>query len=505
MSRKKPQSMASIPFVPLLVAVVFAFGDVAAEDLPHRVSKRDNAIAFTDDLDAALDRARSTGTPVYLAFGAAWCPICQRMERITLLDRRVQAFADDFVWVKIDIDRNVTLARTWGVEATPTIFLLDPDGAVQDRMVGEVPPDEMERRLDRALADPNAGPDEPDTDLAQAFRRTMLTVKPTGYRGRSVCFSHVGYGPLGIRSQSPFQSLRLGILPRTPSTLGRGQHQARLGATWANTWSNDAGTFDPGNGDLGLYLLDFESLDLSLSYAYGISDTLQIEAELEQRWHFGGVLDGFIEGFHDLFGLGQAGRTEFPRDQTNVFIDLREGHPPVELPGDAASGVISRSLLVTLQHNLTCGTAVWPALSWAVTVRTSLGNPGDLDGGSLDIALSAAASRRFGDFYAYLTVGYAWYGSDAVYGLELESTQATVLAALEWRFRPRMSLVLQYLGTQGVAKDLSVFSDPSNEVVLGWKWEARDAGVLEVGLLENIIEFGNSPDFGVHAAWTQRF
>ena len=38
-----------------------------------------------------------------------------------------------------------------------------------------------------------------------------------------------------------------------------------------------------------------------------------------------------------------------------------------------------------------------------------------------------------------------------------------------------------------------------------WKWEVRQAGVLEIGLIENILEFGNSPDFGVHAAWTQRF
>jgi hypothetical protein len=28
-----------------------------------------------------------------------------------------------------------------------------------------------------------------------------------------------------------------------------------------------------------------------------------VEVELEQRWRLGGVVDGFIEGFHDLFGL----------------------------------------------------------------------------------------------------------------------------------------------------------------------------------------------------------
>jgi hypothetical protein len=199
-----------------------------------------------------------------------------------------------------------------------------------------------------------------------------------------------------MRSQSPFQSLRLGIVPRTPSTLGRGEHQVRFDATWANTWAVDDNTFDPENGSLGLYLLDYESLDLNLAYDYGISDTV-------------------------------------------------------------------------------------------------------------DVALSASAARRFGSFYVYLTVGYAWYGSDAVAGLELDSNQTTVLAAGEWRFKPTMSLMFQYLGTEGVATDLGVFSDVSHEVVLGWKWEVRPNGVLEIGFIENIIEFDNSPDFGVHAGWTQRF
>jgi len=207
----------------------------------------------------------------------------------------------------------------------------------------------------------------------------------------------------------------------------------------------------------------------------------------------------------DLFGLGQAGRTEWPRNQTHIFVDPQNGNPPVSLSGSDASGVFARDLLVTLQHNVTCGTARWPAISWAVTGRYSLGNPGNLEGGAFDVSLSAAASRRFGKFYVYLTLGYVWYGSEAFYGLELETTQVTALAAAEWRFKPRMSFTLQYLGTQGAAKDLGVFSETSNEIVLGWKWEIRQAGVLEIGLLENIVVFDNSPDLGVHVGFTQRF
>jgi len=496
----------SWPVVRVLAAVLVMLTlNMPAAAGSGRVKKRDSAIDFTNDLDKALEQAQADDKPVYLAFGAVWCPVCRHMEEVTLLESPMQALANDFIWVFIDIDRKMSLAREWGVEATPTVFLLDPAGNTRLKIVGGASAEELLATLRDFIADLDTEATTGKAEETEVFRYTQLTAKPGGFRGKSVCFSHVGYGPLSVRSQSAFQSLRLGILPRTPSTLGRGQHQVRLGATWANTWNVDGGSFDPENGELGPYMLDYESLDANISYAYGFSDTFQIEAEYEQRWRFGGGMDGFIESFHDLFGLGQGGRDEWPRNQTNIFIDPQNGDPPVDLVESDVSGTFARNLLVTLQHNVTCGTAKWPALSWAATGRYSVGDPGDIEGSKFDVALSAAASRRFGKFYVYLTLGFAWYGSDTAFDLELETTQATVLVAGEWRFKPRMSFVLQYLGSQGVAKDLGVFSDTSNEIVLGWKWEVREAGVLEIGLLENVVSFDNSPDFGVHVAWTQRF
>jgi thiol-disulfide isomerase/thioredoxin len=485
-----------------LVVLLFAAPPAAAAD--GRVKAKDSALTFGSNLERALESAKNENKPVYLAFGATWCPVCRQMEEQTLLDPPMQALADKFVWVKIDIDRNHTLARSWGVEATPTIFLVDLEGDARLRIVGGTDSEELASILRGFL-------EELDTEFAtdtpvpsQAYDFTALTIKPGGFRGKSICFSHVGYGPLSVRSQSAFQSLRLGILPRTPSTLGRGQHQLRVGATWANQWANDDSSFDPENDEYGRYLLDYESLDAHISYAYGLSDTIQLEAEYEQRWRFGGVMDSFVQGFHDLFGLDQSGRELVPRSQFRILLDPHADGRSVDL-GSGSSGTFARNLLFTFQHNVTCGTATWPALSYALTGRYGVGEVGETEGGAWDVALSVAASRRFGKFYAYLTLGYAWYSSDSFFGIELENTQFTILAAGEWRFKPRMSLLLQIMTTQGVAVDFDPFSKTSNEVIFGWKWEVRQAGVLEIGLLENIVTFDNSPDFGVHAAFTQRF
>ena len=335
-------------------------------------------------------------------------------------------------------------------------------------------------------------------------KHCRLTWKPTGYRAKSICFSHVGYGPLRLGSQSPFQSLRLSIVPRTPSTLGRGQWEVRGALTWANIWATETASFRPEIGEIGPYLMDYESLGLTLGAGYGLLDTLQLELEYDERWRFGGAMDGMIEGFHDLFGLDQMGRDRWPRDQFAIFVDPEDGRPIVGL-GDEFVGSFTRNIQVSLQHNVTCGTSKWPAFSYAVTSRWLIDSE-DLEGDDFDVSLSVAVARRFGrSFYTYLTLGYAYYGDDSFHGLELQRDQISVLAGLEWRFKPKMSFMLQYLGSEGVAVDLGPFSETSNEVTIGWKGEIRPAGVLGVGLIENVATFDNSPDFGVHVEFTQRF
>ncbi|HSL17980.1 MAG TPA: DUF3187 family protein [Methylomirabilota bacterium] len=485
----------------LVLAALVPVADDAAAAEPGWVTRPWGEISFTADLESARQRAVDAGTPVVIVFAADWCPSCRLFRRTTLVDPAVQAYAEEVIWVAVDVDRHPATARAWGVRATPELLFVKPDGTVVDRALGVTSAEELADRL-RALVD--AGPGTVGAAQAATPGSEPWSPPPATYRGRSICYAHVGYGPLNVRSQSVFQALRSGLLPRTPSTLGRGEHQVRGRVTWANLWAVDQGAFWPETGTLGPYVVDFETLDASVAWAHGLLDTVELEVEIEQRWRFGGAMDGAIQGFHDLFGIAQSGRDRVDRDLFRFSIDDPGGEPAVDLgPGD--EGTFARSAMLTLQHTLTCGTATWPALSWAVSVRTSLDGSEGLEGRRLDVALSVAAARRFGDFHVYLTLGHAWYGSERYYGVELDSTQLTALAAGEWRFAPRMSLTLQYLRTEGAALDIPPFSEPSNEIVIGWKWEATTGGVLEVGLLENIITFDNSPDFGIHAAWLQRF
>ena len=65
-------------------------------------------------------------------------------------------------------------------------------------------------------------------------------------------------------------------------------------------------------------------------------------------------------------------------------------------------------------------------------------------------------------------------------------------------------MLLQLLTTEGAIDDFGPFSATSNEITLGYKWEFVPRTILEVGLIENIVEFDNSPDFGIHLGVSRR-
>ena len=265
--------------------------------------------------------------------------------------------------------------------------------------------------------------------------------------------------------------------------------------TWVSVW---------GGSDANIQL-DYEMLQTNVALAYGLSDTVQIEGELLSRSRFGGGMDSLVVAFHDLLGVEQGGRDLVPRGEFTFRLEERESTLPVTMD-TTDRGVYSRGIGVTAQHNLTCGRGKLPAFSYSGTMRYETRDSGDFNGGSnLDVGVSAAASRRYGIVYPYLTLGYTWFGREDFRGLMLRDTQWTVLAALEFRIHQRMALILQFLKTQGVVEDFDPFSQASNEITIGYKWELPKAGIIEIGLVENIFTFGNSPDFGLHVGFSRRF
>ncbi|MEM1117011.1 MAG: thioredoxin family protein [Bacteroidota bacterium] len=126
-------------------------------------------------LPEALALARAEGRPALVYVHAPWCGPCRRLERETFpaVASRLGAFARAELTID-DRDRTHRVgpyrlseaewAARLGAETTPTLVLLDADGAVLGRHTGFLPPDGLRAVLDAALAaapeaaDPSALP-----------------------------------------------------------------------------------------------------------------------------------------------------------------------------------------------------------------------------------------------------------------------------------------------------------------------------------------------------------
>jgi hypothetical protein len=87
------------------------------------------------DYDAGLARARAEGKPICLVLHASWCPHCHTYARI-FSDPRVVAESRRLVMVRVDVDRNATVASRFALDGTyvPRTYFLRSDGTVLDQI-----------------------------------------------------------------------------------------------------------------------------------------------------------------------------------------------------------------------------------------------------------------------------------------------------------------------------------------------------------------------------------
>lgn len=338
-----------------------------------------------------------------------------------------------------------------------------------------------------AAAEPTIADGPPDADAS--------VVSATG--GTPPGSSHpegtLGLGPLRLSSQSPGQSLRLGLIPHTPADLHTGEWKVYAGSSWVNVWADEQD-----------YALDYESLTTEVLVAYGVNDTWAIEVGALHRVTFGGRMDAMIQGFHDAFDLGQDGRTDVALNQTAIRIDPTGSQPGLLLGEEELQNnhqtFLRGSILWTLVH----GHDTWPAVSLALTLQAPVGDRAGYDGGLIDVSLDLSLAKAIGDWVGYGSVAWTRFAADEVYGLDLYRSNWAGLGAIEYRITPDWSVVLQYLLSQGVAPDLYVFSKASHELTLGTQVRVGRRTTMQLGLIENLFIFENSPDFGVHFALEMR-
>jgi thioredoxin-related protein len=108
------------------------------------VAAHDDPIAWRrGDVDAAFAEAKAANKPVFLYWGAAWCPPCNQMKATLFNQRAFIERTEHFIPVYVDGDTPAAqkLGTRFAVSGYPTMVLFKPDGTEITRLPGEADPE----------------------------------------------------------------------------------------------------------------------------------------------------------------------------------------------------------------------------------------------------------------------------------------------------------------------------------------------------------------------------
>jgi thiol-disulfide isomerase/thioredoxin len=123
--------------------------DTAANHLPAGIDW------YPGDVDSAFAAAKAAGKPLFLYWGAEWCPPCSQVKSTIFNRREFQDRSRLFVPVYLDGDTPSAQKQgeRFGVVGYPTMILFRADGTEITRLPGGVNVERYAKILDVALAD----------------------------------------------------------------------------------------------------------------------------------------------------------------------------------------------------------------------------------------------------------------------------------------------------------------------------------------------------------------
>lgn len=328
-------------------------------------------------------------------------------------------------------------------------------------------------------------------------------------------------GPLRIRDQFLPGLGYLGFDPVAADILDLGEWQVDLVVTSSNTFAHSAEieraleakpdrsglglaelrAIQPEDSGGGLFYLDGEHTRWAVAARRGIGHGVQVEVVIPVIQIGGGFLDSTIEGFHDTFSLGQAGRLGVPRDELGAYV--RTGEREVYL--DRAPGTALGDIVIGVRYDLRRS---HPTLGLELALEGLAKLPtGDVDhltgSGSADFGAQLLGTQYLRGSCLHFSLGVAHLGRHELFSLDAQTILSGMLA-WEIALGRKTTGLVQATVSQSPFKDLGSdeLSSASTQLTVGVK-RAFGKNVLFLGVTENLVNFNNTSDIGLHVGVTR--
>jgi hypothetical protein len=347
-------------------------------------------------------------------------------------------------------------------------------------------------------------------DLAAVFSTFLLCATAHAERAQES-------GILRARDLTPFGLQRLDMRPTDLTEAPVGEWSVELQAAYQNTFalSDQAHSHlhDRNTGRIELRPEDAQAILSTADDAYYVDVEVGVVDLIVQRRltaalgvffeipyiHYGeGLLDGFIEGFHDTFGFGQMGRDLVARDRFQIVYHFGDTYVQLldrEVKGGFGDPIAGVRYIPTL-----------PSSSWrlAFEIAAKLPVGGDrllLSTGETDVGVQGSARRTFGRSALQTSASVVHYSG----GIESPADQIipTLIVAYSYAATQRTSIIIQGYASRSAVRDTTLRELKANKYQLSLGLQSRvESWSWSFAVTENIANFDNTPDIGVQFGLT---
>ena len=115
-------------------------------------------IIWKENLDSAFNLASLSNKIIMIEFMAEWCPPCKRMEKETFSNDKIINKSNEFIFVKVDVDKNQDIAneykrnaKKYGGIGIPNILFIDKDKNIVHQTVGFLNANQLTAVMDSVL------------------------------------------------------------------------------------------------------------------------------------------------------------------------------------------------------------------------------------------------------------------------------------------------------------------------------------------------------------------
>ncbi len=306
-----------------------------------------------------------------------------------------------------------------------------------------------------------------------------------------------GFGPFPVRNFQALDQLVLGMPGERAAVLRRGDFDVRLELANTATVAKDS-------EEQAEVTMKFETVRAGLFLRYGLTDRLEIGAEVPVLHRYGGFMEGAIKSVENATtGVAPARKA---LGDTPYAFNISNGGRTMFKGSDGATGLGDVSFFG--KYQLLKETSALPAMSLRVAVKAPTGDTAEVFGsGHPDAGIGLALEKAFAAHWiVYMNVN-GIFPTGRIAGLDLQPV-INGMVAVEYLWTENFSITthFDYYSPPFHGTGTRVLDKGVTEAVLGVSYRVLPGLLWQLYAVEN-LDFitGSAADVTLSTVLTYRF